>query len=140
MIAVVQAPNVDAYKGAKQVGQISSGERGSLITMCVMISATGNTVPPVFIFPPTRLHDTLMNGCVPGSIGLANSPLSGWMTNELFMDVLNHLIKHTNCTKDSPILLITDNHERHCHLNATLLARGNGIIILTIPPHCSHRL
>lgn len=140
VMTVVQAPKVVAHKGAKQVGQISSGERGSLITMCAIISATGNTVPPVFIFPRARLHDTLMNGSVPGSIGLANSPSSGWMTNELFIDVLNHLIKHTNCTKDSPILLIMDNHETHCHLNAILLARENGIIILTIPPHCSHRL
>lgn len=90
-----------------------------------MNSDTGNTVPPE---------------CVPESIGLANSPSSGWMSNKLFIDVLNHLIKHTNCTKDSPILLIMDNHETHCHLNATLLARENNISILTTPPHCSHRL
>ena len=37
--------------GTKQVGQIRSGERGSNITMCCCVSATGMALPPAFIFP-----------------------------------------------------------------------------------------
>lgn len=137
---VVQAPNVVARKGTKQVGQVVSGERGNLVTMCVAVNAAGNTVPPVFIFPRARMHDTLMVGSVAGSLGLVNSPTSGWITGVLFIKVLEHLVKFTQCSEKSPILLIMDNHESHCTLDAILFARSNGIVILTIPPHCSHRI
>lgn len=33
-----------------------------------------------------------------------------------------------------------DNHESHCSLDAILFARENGIVLVTFPPHCSHRL
>lgn len=137
---VVQAPKVVAKKGTKQVGQVVSGERGNLVTMCVTVNAAGNTIPPVFIFPRARMHETLMTGSVAGSLGLVNSPTSGWITGPLFLKVLEHLVKHTQSSKESPILLIMDNHESHCTLDAILFARNNGIVFLTIPPHCSHRL
>lgn len=137
---VVQSPRVVAETGAKQVGQAVSAERGSMITMCAIVSASGNTVPPVFIFPRARMHDSLMTGAPPGSLGLTNSPKSGWMTGPLFVKTLEHLQKHTRCTKDDPILLLLDNHESHCSLEAILLARNHGIVMVTFPPHCTHRL
>ena len=33
-----------------------------------------------------------------------------------------------------------DNHEAHMSLEAVDLAKANGIVLLTIPPHTSHRL
>lgn len=33
-----------------------------------------------------------------------------------------------------------ENHESHINLGAVEYARANGIVILTFPPHCSHRL
>ncbi|XP_046667355.1 uncharacterized protein LOC124359039 [Homalodisca vitripennis] len=137
---VVQAPNVVAKKGTKQVGQVVSGERGSLITMVATVNAAGNTIPPVFIFPRARLHDSLMVGAISGSLGFVNSPTSGWITNALFLKVLEHFVKYSHCSKESPVLLILDNHESHCTLDAILYARDNGICIVTIPPHCSHRV
>lgn len=140
VMTVIQAPNVVARKGSKQVGQVVSGERGTLVTMVCTVTAAGNTIPPAFIFPRSRMHDSLMSGAVPGSLGLANSPKSGWITNELFLKVLEHVAKHTRSSIDLPILLIMDNHESHCNLDVIQYARNNGIVILTIPPHCSHRL
>lgn len=75
----------------------------------------------------------------PGSLGLVNSPKSGWMTGPLFLEVLKHVKKHTSCSKDSKILLIMDNHESPCTLDAVEYARDNGMVIVTFPPHCSHR-
>jgi hypothetical protein len=77
IMTVVQAPHVIAQTGSKQVGQCVSAERGQLITMCAIVNATGNTVPPVFIFPRARFHDAMFNGAPPGSVGYANSPKSG---------------------------------------------------------------
>ena len=51
-LTTVQKPkNVVAAKGLKQIGSVTSGEMGTLITICAAVSATGNTVPPMFIFP-----------------------------------------------------------------------------------------
>ncbi|XP_074037775.1 uncharacterized protein [Leptinotarsa decemlineata] len=140
VLRVVQAPNVITKKGVKQVGQAVSGERGTLVTMVGIISASGNTIPPVFIFPRARFHDTFMNGAPPGSLGLVNSPSSGWMTAQLFLKTLEHIVNHTKCTKQDPILIVMDNHESHCSLEGILYARDNGIVIVTFPPHCSLRL
>ncbi|KAK9737048.1 CENP-B N-terminal DNA-binding domain [Popillia japonica] len=65
---------------------------------------------------------------------------SGWMTKELFMKVLLHIKLHTNCSPGSPILIIMDNHETYCSLEAILYAKENGMVLLTFPPHTSHRL
>lgn len=111
-MTVVQAPKVIAKPGIKQVGQCVSAERGQLITMCAIVNAIGNAFPPVFIFPRARFHDSMLLGAPVGSIGYANSPTSGWMTGPLFLKVLEHLHRLSRCTKDDPILLLMDNHEK----------------------------
>lgn len=137
---VVQAPHVVAKKGAKQVGQAVSAERGQLVTMCAIVNACGNSVPPVFVYPRARFHDNMLKGAPPGSLGLPNSPTSGWMTGPLFVRVLEHIQKYTKCSKDDPILILMDNHESHCTLEAVIYARDHGMILVTFPPHCTHRL
>lgn len=48
---VLNTPKVLAPKTQKQVGQIVSAERGELVTFGGIISASGNTIPPLFVFP-----------------------------------------------------------------------------------------
>lgn len=97
-MTVVQAPNVIAQTGTKQVGQCVSAERGQLITMCSIVSATGKTVPPVFIFPRARFHEAMINRAPPESVGYANSPQSGWIliprTGPLFVSAATHKKVH----------------------------------------------
>lgn len=62
------------------------------------------------------------------------------MTSELFIDVLKHIQRHTNCSKERPILIFLDNHESHCSLEAILFSRENGIVLLSFPPHTSHKI
>lgn len=45
----VQAPNIVAQLGARQVGQAVSAERGTMITVCMIVNAVGNTIPPVCV-------------------------------------------------------------------------------------------
>ena len=47
---VQKVPKVVATKGLKQVGQTTSRERGELVTVCVIVSASGQTLPPAFVF------------------------------------------------------------------------------------------
>lgn len=135
---VLDTPKVLAPKSQKQVGQIVSSERGELVTFGAIISASGNTIPPLFVFPRVHYKDHFLEGAPEGSIGAANR--SGWINSEIFISVLTHIKKHTLCSKDNPILLLCDNHESHISLQAITYARDNGIIVVTFPPHTSHRL
>lgn len=44
------------------------------------------------------------------------------------------------CTVDQPALMILDNHDSHLSLEALDFAKANGIVMVTIPPHCSHKV
>ncbi|GBO46976.1 hypothetical protein AVEN_199426-1, partial [Araneus ventricosus] len=135
---VLQSPKVIAQTGKKQVAQAVSGERGELVSFCRIISATGNSIPPVFIFPRVKYKDYFLCDAPTGSLGLATK--CGWMTKELFPTVLQHIKEHTRSDIDNPILLLIDNHKSHISIEAITYAKENGIVLLSFPPHCSHRL
>lgn len=138
LCTVADQPKVITQRGIKQVAQASSAERGQLVTMLAFISASGNTVPPVFIFPRVRFSELMVEGGPTGSIALCNK--SGWMTGDNFSIAFEHFIKHSKPSKEAPVLLMIDNHESHINLNVVANARKNGVIIVTFPPHCSHKL
>lgn len=135
---VLEAPKVIAVCGEKQVGQNVSGERGELVSFCGIVNAMGNTVPPVFVFPRKRYKDIFLNGAPSESLGLVSQ--TGWMTADIFLEVVKHFQKYSRCTAANPVLLLLDNHESHISLDIILFCRENGIVLLTFPPHCSHRL
>ena len=62
------------------------------------------------------------------------------MNEEWFSLYLKHLIRQTRCCKQYKIFLMLDNHDLHISLEAVDLARVNGIVMLTLPPHTSHHL
>lgn len=135
---VLKAVKVVSTKGKKQVGQVASGERGELVTFVGIICATGNALPPVFVYPRILNPDKyLINGPV-SSLALGNK--SGWMTKDTFLDVLEHIVRHTRCSKEKKILLIIDNHESHTSVKCITFCRENGIVLLSFPPHTTHRL
>ena len=135
----VSAPqNVVAEKGVKQIGSITSAQRGQLVTAVYGINAAGSIVPSMIIFTRKNFRDHFIKSGPPGCIGGANS--SGWINEELFLDYLKHFIRHTRSSTEHKVLLIHDNHETHITLAAIDLAKANGVVLLTMPPHTSHRL
>ncbi|KAJ8930497.1 hypothetical protein NQ314_016696 [Rhamnusium bicolor] len=135
---ILPCPRVIAETGKKQVGQAVSGKRGQLLTFVGIINATGKALPPAIIFPRVRYKDYFLNGAPTGSLGLASK--SGWMTSPLFVDLFKHFQKITNSSKENPTLILIDNHETHCSINAINYARNHGIHLLSFPPHTSHKL
>jgi len=136
---VHRVPKVIGHKGAHQVGQVVSRERGELITMVGIVSASGTAIPPCFIFPRVRFDRTrMMSGLKDDCLGLSHS--SGWMTSQNFIHVLEHFVKHTRTTVDNKVLLILDNHESHLTVEGIDFCKANGVILLTIPPHTSNKL
>ncbi len=53
---------------------------------------------------------------------------------------MKHFIRHVRPSKDRKVLLLLDNYSSHLSINALKLAKENGIIMLSFPPHCSHKL
>jgi hypothetical protein len=131
-------PKVLAEKGTKQLGSMTSGERGVNVTLIAAINAAGNSVPPCFVFPRVFFKEHMLKGAPPGSIGVANP--SGWSNSEIFLTYLDHFIKFTKPSENDIQLLILDNHESHVSISAIQKAKDNHIIMLTLPPHTSHKL
>jgi len=122
----------------KQVGQLSSAERGQLVTLCVAVSASGQCVPPFLVYPRVHYKDYFVNGAPPGSKGTTHP--SGWMPAPNFQLYLQHFVEHVKPSVESPVLILLDNHESHLSADTLDYAKQNGVTMLSFPPHCSHRL
>ena len=67
----VSAPeNIVAGKGVKQVGSITSAERGQLVTAVYGINAAGSVVPPMLIFPRKNVREHFTKGAPQGVLGV----------------------------------------------------------------------
>lgn len=127
-----------APKGQKQIGHATSGERGSTTTVVCAFSAAGQYIPPFFIFKRKRMNAQLLKGGNANMVAAVSD--SGWINESLFVEWLHHFISYAKPTKDDPILLVLDNHDSHISLDVYTLCRDKGIVLLTLPPHTSHRL
>ena len=136
---VVDPGKIVATKGIRQVRKITSGERGSNITAVVAMNPLGSFIPPLFVFPRKRMNDRLMFGAPYGAVGEVNDRGTGYIDSVLFPKYLEHFAKYANCSKERPCILILDGHESHKTIDAIEVCRRNGISIITLPPHTSHR-
>ena len=94
VITCVQKPGkVTAKKGTKQVGCITSAERGKTVTAVCSINAIGNNIPPIFIYPRKRMHPGLLKDAPQGSKGFASK--SGRIDCNVFLQWLFHFNEHT---------------------------------------------
>ena len=62
------------------------------------------------------------------------------MCNELFLVWMNHFISQARPSKANPVLLILDNHISRYSSELLELAKENGVVMLTVPPHTTHKL
>ncbi|KAG8260722.1 hypothetical protein J6590_090472 [Homalodisca vitripennis] len=63
----------------------------------------------MLILSRVNFKEFMLKETPPGTIGGANP--SGWSSEELYLKLINHFIKHSKPSKDEPVILITDNHE-----------------------------
>ena len=118
---------------------MTSSERGNSVTAVVCVSAAGFYVPPMLIYKRKRMKPEITNGAPPGTV--FSTQEKGWMSNEGFLDWLNHFIKVVKPSKQSKVLLILDGHVTHSkNLAAIYLARNAGVRMVSLPPHTTHRL
>lgn len=90
-------------KGKREVHKLSSAERGALVTIVTCMSASGQFIPPLMVFPRKNMKAELLDGAPPGTIGGCHP--SGWIQPELFtkwlihfMSIVKHLKKTLSCS------------------------------------------
>ena len=125
-------------RGVRNVGSVTSAERGKLVTAVYTICVSGSVLPPLLIFSRVHYRDHFVRGGHEDCIGQCSK--SGWINEDLFLVYLEDLISRNRCSLDHKILLILDNHESHISLRVIDKAKSSGIVMLAIPPKTSHRL
>lgn len=93
-------PKILAPLGAKQVGSMTSTEKGTTVTTIAAINAAGGFIQPMLIFPRVNFKDFMLTRAPEGSIGGANP--SG-RVSPCF----------AKPTKERSVILTMDNHESH---------------------------
>lgn len=127
-----------ATKGRKQVGALSSAERGQHLTVVCCMNAIGTFVPPAFIFPRKRMKNELMDSAPIGSKAFCQE--NGWMCKEIFVQWLEHFVHYTKASQQNKVLLLLDGHNSHKSLEVLEYAKENGVFLFCFPAHCTHRL
>ncbi|GBM18551.1 hypothetical protein AVEN_47943-1 [Araneus ventricosus] len=140
ILTVANKPSkVLALRGKKQVGTLTSAERGVLVTTETCVNAAGNFLPPMFVFPRKKENPLLMDDAPPGSFAVYHE--SGWINKETFLVWFKKFIEYSNPGPKKPVLLIIGGHNSHTKsLELVNLARANNVVLLCFPPHTTHRL
>ncbi|XP_014677723.1 PREDICTED: uncharacterized protein LOC106817562 isoform X2 [Priapulus caudatus] len=106
-VTTLQRPDrIVTEKGVKQVGVLPSAERRTLVTMCLAVNTSGNSIPPMLVFPRVNYREHFVINRPTGSCGSANP--SGWMKEADFLIFLQHFVKHTRCSQQHLVLLLLD--------------------------------
>lgn len=126
-------------KGKRQIGSVTSDERGINTTAVCCASATGQFIPPMLIFKRKRKCLELADGVPTDSIATISD--TGYINSALFVQWIKHFIAIVKPTQEEKILLLLDGYKTHTrNLEALTLARENGIIMVQLPGHTTHRL
>ena len=104
-------PKIFAPKNVKQIGAMTSAERGVNVTVIAGINAVGNAIPPLFVFPHIHFKHHMLNRAPPGSVVAVNP--SGW-SNEI---IFEQYISHVRPSKESPVLITMDSAESHFYFS-----------------------
>ena len=90
-------------------------------------------------YPRKRMNRSkLLNGARVGTSGMCSK--SGWMNGDLFLEWLKFFVDNVKISEKQPALLIVANHESHRTTAVLECASSDGIIMLCVPLHTTHRL
>lgn len=138
MTTTNKPPKVLSISGKKQVGVISSTERGKLTTVICCCNATGSFVPPFMIFARKRMQERLLDGAPPGTQATCTS--NGWTHGESFLLWLKFFIQYVRPSENKHVVLLLDNHESHKYYPALEYASEHHVTFVSYPPHTTHKL
>ncbi|KAJ8962885.1 hypothetical protein NQ318_001294 [Aromia moschata] len=138
MTTTNKPPKVLSISDKKQVGIISSAERGQLTTVICCCNATGSFIPPFMIFARKRMQERLLDGAPPGT--QATGTPNGWTNGETFLLWLKMFVEYVRPSETKRVVLLLDNHESHKYYPALEFASQNHVTFVSFPPHTTHKV
>ncbi len=121
----------------KHAYEQSGGSGKNFTTSLVCGNAAGEILPPLIIYPAKNLNPQWTFAGPAGSTYAVSE--SGWITKQLFSNWFDWFVEHTKDVS-KPVLLIMDNHTCHISIDVIETAKKNQILLLLLPPHCTHAL
>lgn len=117
-----------------------TSSRSETTTIIACCSATGQSVPPYFVFKGKRLNEDLLQGALPGT-GACMSD-KGWSNSSVFFQYISeHLSKHIPGGIGSDYTLILyDGASSHFSPLLINWALANKVVLMVLPAHSSHCL
>lgn len=115
---------------------LDKAEARERVTVHCCISAAGQSIPPLIIYPRC-LPETPYAQDGPSDAIYTVSP-KGLMEAELFLEWLEHFIRFA--PSDRPLLLYLDQNETHMSKQVVDFCAGHGIEVVCLPAHVSHLL
>ncbi|KAJ4432056.1 hypothetical protein ANN_20670, partial [Periplaneta americana] len=89
--------------------------------------------------PQEKMMESLTFGAPPNTIFRCQD--KGWMDSDTFCEWIRHFIRTVKPSPQEKVLLILDGHSSHTQsLKAIEICRQYGVIMLSLPSHCTHRL
>ena len=132
---------VFARRGSRSVHTTVPDNREH-ITVLSCVNAAGAYIPNFYIFKGKRRQRNYIIRCEPKAC-MAMQP-NAWMTAFLFSAWISHFIsivkERYGISMQNRHLLVLDGHGSHVTLEVVQKAREQGLDILTLPSHTSHRL
>jgi len=138
-ITTVKRPGkIVAKSGLKQVGKITSGEKGETVTVMCAVNGAGTYVTPMMIFKRRRMTKLLLKGSPPGTISTVSA--NGWIDGDLFVKWLKHFVVHVKPSAENKVILVVEGYVSHKSMAAVEYARDNSVIMISLPPHSTHHM
>ncbi|TNN88677.1 Tigger transposable element-derived protein 1 [Liparis tanakae] len=108
------------------------------ISVLACFSAAGEEIPPFIIYSKAYPGGVCYKTQGPPN-ALYGWSDSGYINSDLFKKwFLKHFLLHA--PKERPLLLIFDGHKSPINLEVVETARSEDVVLLCLPPHCSHIL
>ena len=90
------------------------------------------------IFKSKNKNVSLTDHVPPGTIQGCSE--NGWVNTELFSEFIQHFVKHVSCSQKKPVLIFDGHKSLTKSLELIDYARKNGLFLLSLPPHTTHKL
>ena len=108
----------------------------TMYSIMFCVPATGKYLPPFVVYKALQLYDSWTRRG-PAGCAFAATP-SGWMQDNVFENWFkDFFIKSTEEDKKT-VLFLYDGYGSHLTYNTVISAMDNDIIIICLPPNCSH--
>ena len=109
------------------------------MTIVTFINATVTYVSLLMVFPRSNTNAELFDSPPPGSIAACHK--AGCIQKDSFMQRFKHFVRFMKMSTQDPVILTLDGHYSHSrNIEVIDCARKNGVPIVCLPLHSTHKL